>query len=107
MKGIFIFLPPIAFALMYIVAMFSFGFDSVKVYAFGLVALLFTSSSNIYNNRYNRGIVGGIIAGIALIYLSTLETGQAINMEIPLGIILIIFYLSSGLYLKKKDDWRA
>lgn len=49
MKGIFIFLPPIAFALMYIVAMFSFGFDSVKAYAFGLVALLFTSSSNIYN----------------------------------------------------------
>ena len=83
-------------------------YNERNIYIFTSNSLCFNVyCSIIYNNRYNRGIVGGIIAGIALIYLSTLETGKAINIEMPLGIILIIFYLSSGLYLKKKDEWRA
>jgi len=44
----------------------------------------------------------GLIPGIHMIYMSTQYTGQVINIEMPLGIILILFYVIYGFYLWKK-----
>ena len=44
----------------------------------------------------------GLVPGIHMIYMSTQYTGQVINVELPLGIILILFYCIFGYYLWKK-----
>ncbi len=47
----------------------------------------------------------GLIPGVHMIYMSTQYTGQVINVEMPLGIILILFYGIYGFYLwKKRND---
>lgn len=47
----------------------------------------------------------GLVPGIHMIYMSTQYTGQVINIELPLGIILILFYGIYGFYLwKKRND---
>ncbi len=51
------------------------------------------------------GGVFGLIPAIRMIYMGTQYTGQVINIEMPLGIILILFYGIFGLYLwKKRND---
>ena len=51
------------------------------------------------------GGIFGIFPGIHMIYMGTQYTGQVINIEIPLGIILILFYGIFGFYLwKKRND---
>ena len=47
----------------------------------------------------------GLLPGVHMIYMSTQYTGQVINIEMPLGIILILFYGIYGFYLwKKRND---
>lgn len=51
------------------------------------------------------GGVFGLVPGVHMIYMSTQYTGQVINIEMPLGIILILFYGIYGFYLwKKRND---
>lgn len=51
------------------------------------------------------GGVFGLVPGIHMIYMSTGFTGQGINIEMLLGIILILFYGIYGFYLwKKRND---
>ncbi len=51
------------------------------------------------------GGIFGILPGIHMIYMSTQYTGQVINIEMPLGIMLILFYGILGFYLwKKRND---
>ena len=51
------------------------------------------------------GGVFGLVPGVHMIYMSTQYTGQVINIEFPLGIILILFYGIYSLYLwKKRND---
>ncbi len=48
------------------------------------------------------GGVFGLIPGIHMIYMGTQYTGQIINIEIPLGITLVLFYVFIGVYFWKK-----
>ena len=54
------------------------------------------------------GCLLGMIPGIVFVGLSTNETGQVINIEFPLGMIIIGFYVGCGIgiyrrqYLQKK-----
>ena len=50
------------------------------------------------------GGVFGLVPGIHMIYMSTQYTGQVINIELPLGIILLLFYGIYGFYLWKKRE---
>ena len=45
----------------------------------------------------------GMILGIVFIWMSTNYTGQVINIELPLGLIIIGFYLGygAGIYRKR------
>ena len=50
-----------------------------------------------------------MIPGIVFAWMSTNETGQVINIELPLGLIIIGFYVGCGIgiyrkqYLQKKQ----
>ena len=51
------------------------------------------------------GGIFGLFPALNMIYMGTQYTGQVINIEIPLGIILILFYGIFGFYLwKKRND---
>jgi len=39
------------------------------------------------------GWIFGVLPGIHMMYMSTKDTGQVINIELPLGIIVVTFYL--------------
>ena len=53
------------------------------------------------------GGIFGLVPGVHMIYLGTQYTGQVINIEIPLGIIVLLFYCFFGFYLWKKKDTGA
>ena len=50
------------------------------------------------------GGIFGLFPGVHMIYMSTQYTGQVINIELPLGIALILFYGILGFYLWKKHN---
>lgn len=49
------------------------------------------------------GGIFGILPGIHLIYMSTKYTGQAMNIELPLGIIILIFYILCSIFIFHKE----
>ena len=49
------------------------------------------------------GAVISLLPGVHLIYMSTQYTGQVINIELPLGLIIVIIYLTCGLVIWKRN----
>ena len=70
---------------------------------------LFLISGFLLSKEKVWGCVFGIIPGIVFAWMSTNETGQVINIELPLGLIIIGFYVGCGIgiyrkqYLQKKQ----
>ena len=56
----------------------------------------------------NKGKVWGSLLGllpaIHLLYMSTQFTGQAINIEMPLGLITALYVITCGFWVWKKDS---
>ena len=50
------------------------------------------------------GGIFGIFPGVHMIYMSTQYTGQVINIEMPLGIAILLFYAIFGFYLWRKRN---
>ena len=50
------------------------------------------------------GGIFGLFPAFHMMYMGTQYTGQVINIEIPLGIALLVFYAGFGFYLWKKRD---
>ena len=49
------------------------------------------------------GAVISLLPGVHLIYMSTQYTGQVINIELPLGLIIVIFYFTCGVVIWKRN----
>ena len=70
---------------------------------------LFLISGFLLSKEKAWGCVFGMIPGIVFAWMSTNETGQVINIELPLGLIIIGFYVGCGIgiyrkqYLQKKQ----
>ena len=70
---------------------------------------LFLISGFLLSKEKVWGCVFGMIPGIVFAWMSTKETGQVINIELPLGLIIIGFYVGCGIgiyrkqYLQKKQ----
>ena len=79
----------------------SFGAINPAVWFF--VALLIVSAVLMSKGKW-WGSLGGVIVGLVLIYMSTQYTGQVIDIERPLGIVFLVYYLICGilLYRNKK-----
>ena len=84
----------------YFVASFlGFGMISVKE----LIWLtLFLTSGFLLSDEKAWGCLFGMIPGIVFIWMSTNYTGQVINIELPLGLIIISFYLVCGAGIYRK-----
>ena len=65
--------------------------------------LLFWISGFVMSKGKAWGAVIGLIPGAHLIYMSTQYTGQVINIELPLGLIIVIFYFTCGVVIWKRN----
>ena len=70
---------------------------------------LFLISGFLLSKEKVWGCIFGMIPGIVFTWMSTNETGQVIDIELPLGLIIIGFYVGCGIgiyrkqYLQKKQ----
>lgn len=80
----------------------SLGFSSISPMALVWIALYVVAGVLLSKRIFWGGLIG-VLPGIYLMYMSTKDTGQVINIEKPLGVCLLIFYvLCSGVVFFKK-----
>ena len=106
-KQIAYFLPFILSIIIYLGAtILGLGLISIKEIVW---IALFLISGFLLSKEKVWGCVFGMILGIVFAWMSTNETGQVINIELPLGLIIIGFYVGCGIgiyrkqYLQKKQ----
>ena len=100
-KQFLYFLPFIIFVVVYIGAVImGLGMISVKEVIW---IALFLISGFLLSKEKVWGCLFGMIPGIVFIGLSTKDTGQVINIELPLGMIIIGFYLGCGIGIYRKS----
>ena len=64
---------------------------------------LFLISGFLLSKEKVWGCVFGMIPGIVFVWMSTNYTGQVINIELPLGMIIIGFYVGCGIGIYRKQ----
>ena len=99
-KQILYFLPFILSVIIYLGAAFlGLGLISGKEVVW---LALYLISGFLLSNEKIWGCVFGMIPGIVFVWMSTIYTGQVINIELPLGLVIIGFYLGCGIGLYRK-----
>ncbi|MFL2131850.1 hypothetical protein [Ruoffia sp. FAM 20858] len=100
MKKIIFYVPAIVFTILYgVVAITNIGAISPIVVVW--LALFFISGF-ILNKNISWGSLLGALPAIHIIYMGTQETGQIIN-EMPIGIVLLIFYITCGYFVYRNN----
>ena len=100
-KQFLYFLPFIIFIVVYIGAVImGLGMISVKEVIW---IALFLISGFLLSKEKIWGCLFGMIPGIVFVWMSTKDTGQVINIELPLGIVIIGFYLGIGIGIYRKS----
>ena len=64
---------------------------------------LFLISGFLLSKEKVWGCLFGMIPGIVFVWMSTKDTGQVINIELPLGMIIIGFYVGCGIGIYRKS----
>ena len=95
MRNVLYFTPAIFGLVFYsLLAVFS-GFGAIHPVVWFCIAMLFVSAVLLPQKKW-FGCSPGILVGVILIWMSFQSTGQVIDIEMPLGIVLILFYILSG-----------
>ena len=101
MRKVLFFTPAIFGIVFYsLLAVFS-GFGAIHPAVWLCIALLFASAILMAKKKW-FGCIPGILVGILLIWMNFQSTGQVIDIERPLGIVLTLFYILSGLIFRKE-----
>lgn len=98
MKKIIYFIIPIMFVLLFGSIITFLDYNSLSPLTFWWFTFLLIGSILLSLNFFWGAFIGAMPA-IHWIYMSTQDTGQAINIELPLGIIVLIFYFVCGIYV--------
>ena len=94
MRKVLYFTPAIFGLVTYsLLAVFS-GFGAIHPAVWLCIAMLL--SAELMAQKRWFGCIPGILVGVILIWMSFQSTGQVIDIEMPLGIVLILFYILSG-----------
>jgi len=95
MRNVLYFTPAIFGLVFYsLLAVFS-GFGAIHLAVWLCIAMLFFSAVLMARKKW-FGCIPGILVGAILIWMSYQSTGQVIDIEMQLGIVLILFYILSG-----------
>ena len=100
LKKVLYFVPAIFGLVFYcLLAVFS-GFGAIHPVVWLCIAMLFLSAVLMTKKKW-FGCIPGILVGAILIWMSFQSTGQVIDIEMPLGLALILFYILSGVVSRK------
>lgn len=100
-KKLLFFIPTILTIIIYAICIvLGFGIPSINHFVW---LILFSIGGVLLSIDKFWGSFFGLIPGFIFIYMSTQETGQVINIEFPLGIIVSIYYIICGLIVFKKN----
>lgn len=100
-KQFLYFLPFIISIVVYIAAvLMGLGMISVKEVIW---IALFLISGFLLSKEKVWGCLFGMIPGIVFVWMSTNDTGQVINIELPLGIAIIGFFVGCGIGIYRKS----
>lgn len=95
MKKVIYFAPAIFGLVFYSLLTVFSGFGAIHLVVWLCIAMLFFSAVLMARKKW-FGCIPGILVGAILIWMSFQSTGQVIDIEMPLGIVLILFYILSG-----------
>lgn len=99
-KQLLYFLPFILSIIIYLAVMImGLGMISMKEIVW---IVLFLISGFWLSNQKAWGCVFGMLPGIMFVWMSTNYNGQVINIELPLGMIIIGFYIGCGIGVYRK-----
>ncbi len=100
MRKTIYFAPAIIALFLYMILAFADSFGAINPMVWLCIAFMFISAVLMLKGKW-YGCIGGFAVGGILIYMSTKYTGQIIDIEKPLGIILCIYYLICGCIVYK------
>lgn len=104
MKEILYFLPALIFSAFYVLVVFVTAL-TISPIIFVWIAAFIVAGILLSKGLFWGGCFG-MLPGIHLMYMSTIDTGQIFPIEMPIGIIIVTFYvLCCGfvLYKNKKS----
>ena len=102
MKKFIGYIPAVLFTAFYLIMSLTGASLIMPMILFWMIC--FWLSALLLHKGFFLGSVLGLIPAIHMIYMSTQYTGQVINIELPLGVILILFYGIYGVYVWKRRD---
>ena len=100
MKKVIYFAPAIFGLVFYSLLTVFSGFGAIHPVVWLCIAMLFVSAVLLAQKKW-FGCIPSILVGAILILMSYQSTGQVIDIEMPLGIALILFYILSGVVSRK------
>ena len=103
MKKVVFHIPTILFAVLFGLMTIILGVNSISSIVIIWITLFLVSGLLLSKDKF-WGAIFGMLPGIHWIYMSTQETGQAIDIELPLGITVLIFYILSGIFIFYKKN---
>ncbi|WMJ90136.1 hypothetical protein [Anaerocolumna sp. MB42-C2] len=101
MRKIVYYIPTIIFSFFYSLVVIGGGISIISPVAAVWLVLFLTSGILLSKNIFWGSLLGALPA-IHMIYMGTQETGQIIN-EIPIGIIVLVFYIICGSFVFFKN----
>lgn len=95
------YIPSIIFVAFYGWLTVNFGFGGISSIAYVWIALLLGSAVLLSYGKFWGGVFG-MLTGAYWVYMSTIDTGQVINIEMPLGLVMLVYFaLCSGYVFHK------
>ena len=95
MKKVIYFTPAIFGLVFYSLLTVFSGFGAIRPTVWLCIAMLFMSAVLLAKKKW-FGCIPSILVGVILLWMSFQSTGQVIEIERPLGIALIVFYIFCG-----------
>ncbi len=105
MGKIVYFTPAILFTVLY-AWLASLNAGPISPMVFVWIGLFATSGILLAKGMFWGGFLG-MLPGLYLMYMSTVDTGQVIHIEMPLGIAVVAFYLICGGYVLYRQKKKA
>ncbi|MBR4983799.1 MAG: hypothetical protein IKY94_14735 [Lachnospiraceae bacterium] len=101
-KKQFLYFFPFIISIVVYIAAVIMGLGMISVKEVIWIAL-FLISGFLLSKEKVWGCLFGMIPGIVFVWMSTKDTGQVINIELPLGIAIIGFFVGCGIGIYRKN----
>ncbi len=101
MKKIIYFIPAIIFTIFY-GGLFLANQPIMITLVVIMTTLIYLAGYFLCKDKF-WGCLFGVLVGAVFIHMSTIDNGQILPIELPIGVIIIVFYLVCGAYVFHKN----